>query len=147
MPEAKNDEVHGSAAGIIDPAVGLEPAQGLDDALFNRQLGTPAGGLNFFGIEENEGIVADPAAVTSGILKLWFQPKRGAEVADAIVHLYVFCCAQIIDLGVVLSDAAWGGLNELQRFALVKLAQSGHEHRNLPLALAEFGLTSGLPSP
>ncbi len=51
------------------------------------------------------------------------------------------------DLGVVLSDAAWGGLNELQRFALVKLAQSGHEHRNLPLALAEFGLTSGLPSP
>jgi hypothetical protein len=31
-------------------------------------------------------------------------------------------------------------LNELQRFALVKLSHPGHEHRNLPRALAEFGL-------
>jgi len=46
------------------------------------------------------------------------------------------------DQGVLLSDAAWAGLNELQRFALVKLSQSGHEHRNLPLALEEFGLTA-----
>ena len=51
------------------------------------------------------------------------------------------------DQGVVLSDEAWAGLNELQRFALVKLGQSGHEHRNLPLALVEFGVASGLPSP
>ena len=34
----------------------------------------------------------------------------------------------------------WGQLDALQRFALVKLSHPGHEHRNLPRALAEFGL-------
>ena len=34
----------------------------------------------------------------------------------------------------------WPTLTELQRFALVKLSHPGHEHRNLPRALAEFGL-------
>jgi hypothetical protein len=34
----------------------------------------------------------------------------------------------------------WRELDELQRFALVKLSHPGHEHRNLPRALAEFHL-------
>ncbi len=34
----------------------------------------------------------------------------------------------------------WPALSELQRFALVKLSHPGHEHRNLPRALAEFDL-------
>jgi len=48
------------------------------------------------------------------------------------------------DQGVLLSNPTWAGLSELQRFALVKLSQGGHEHRNLPLALAEFGVTAGV---
>jgi hypothetical protein len=40
----------------------------------------------------------------------------------------------------VAVNAAWQHLNELQRFALVKLSHPGHEHRNLPAALREFGL-------
>lgn len=32
----------------------------------------------------------------------------------------------------------WQQLNELQRFALIKLSKPDHAHRNLPLALAEF---------
>lgn len=43
-----------------------------------------------------------------------------------------------MDLG--LRAEGWAELNELQRFALVKLSHPGHEHRNLPRALAEFGL-------
>jgi hypothetical protein len=39
-----------------------------------------------------------------------------------------------------LRREGWAELNELQRFALVKLSHPGHEHRNLPRALAEFGL-------
>jgi len=34
----------------------------------------------------------------------------------------------------------WIGLNTLQRFALVKLSRSGHEGRNFPVALKEFGI-------
>ena len=34
----------------------------------------------------------------------------------------------------------WLELDTLQRFALVKLSRSGHEGRNFPVALAEFGL-------
>lgn len=43
-------------------------------------------------------------------------------------------------LGVVLQPGCWRQLDELQRFALVKLSHPGHEHRNLPRALLEFGL-------
>ncbi|MFC5409916.1 nitrate reductase associated protein [Larkinella bovis] len=39
-----------------------------------------------------------------------------------------------------LSLQQWTRLDVLQRFALVKLSRSGHEGRNFPRALAEFGL-------
>jgi hypothetical protein len=44
------------------------------------------------------------------------------------------------ELGVAVGLEAWSGLDELQRFALVKLSHPGHEHRNLPRALEEFAL-------
>ena len=34
----------------------------------------------------------------------------------------------------------WINLNTLQRFALVKLSRSGHEGKNFPVALREFGV-------
>jgi len=43
-------------------------------------------------------------------------------------------------LGLEPAAGAWSRLNELQRFALVKLSHPGHEHRNLPRALMEFGV-------
>lgn len=42
-------------------------------------------------------------------------------------------------IGSAVDPAAWAALDELQRFALVKLARPGHENRNFPAALAEFG--------
>lgn len=53
-------------------------------------------------------------------------------------------CAQ---LGLRLRPGLWPALTELQRFALVKLSHPGHEHRNLPRALAEFnGLEQSIPA-
>ena len=46
-------------------------------------------------------------------------------------------CAQ---LGLTVQAVDWAKLDELQRFALVKLSHPGHEHRNLSRALVEFGL-------
>ncbi|KEF42031.1 MAG: hypothetical protein ER33_07885 [Cyanobium sp. CACIAM 14] len=60
----------------------------------------------------------------------WQQPDRPPEVLLA-------SCRQ---LGLSFPAGAWGDLDELQRFALVKLSHPGHEHRNLPRALVEFGL-------
>ena len=60
----------------------------------------------------------------------WQQATERPEVLAA-------SCAQ---LGLELRDGGWGDLTELQRFALVKLSHPGHEHRNLPRALAEFGM-------
>lgn len=34
----------------------------------------------------------------------------------------------------------WQDLNDLQRFVLVKLSRPGHENRNFPIAMREFGL-------
>lgn len=60
----------------------------------------------------------------------WQQQSQLPELLSA-------SCAQ---LGLEVGTGGWAGLNELQRFALVKLSHPGHEHRNLPRALAEFGL-------
>lgn len=48
-------------------------------------------------------------------------------------------CAQ---LGLKIASQRWAYLDELQRFALIKLSHPGHEHRNLPKAVREFGLLS-----
>ncbi|AZB72528.1 nitrate reductase associated protein [Synechococcus elongatus] len=48
-------------------------------------------------------------------------------------------------LQVHLSPADWQALDPLQRFALIKLARPGHEHRNLYPALQEFGLADRSP--
>lgn len=39
-----------------------------------------------------------------------------------------------------LGTGQWEQLNDLQRFVLVKLSRPGHENRNFPFALKEFGL-------
>lgn len=43
-------------------------------------------------------------------------------------------------LGLTLPAEGWQRLDDLERFALVKLSQPGHEHRNLHRALQECGL-------
>lgn len=58
-----------SLSGVVHPAVSLEPAERADDALLDGELGFPAGGLDFFCIQENEGVVADPAAIAAGVFK------------------------------------------------------------------------------
>ena len=112
-------------------------------------------------VAERQRLLAWPdgtAAVAE--LRLWLLERTAQQAAGVAPTLPIACqeswqqhqqtppavhqaCS---DQGVLLGDAAWASLNELQRFALVKLSQSGHEHRNLPLALAEFGVTSGVTS-
>lgn len=43
-------------------------------------------------------------------------------------------------IGKTISKDQWRSLTDLQRFALVKLSRPGHENRNLPKALKEFGI-------
>ena len=41
------------------------------------------------------------------------------------------------------SQAAWRGLDELQRFALIKLTRDSHDNVNFVPAMREFGLVAG----
>lgn len=68
-------------------------------------------------------------------------PAAGAgwQQAEAPPADLVASCAQ---LGLSLPPGGWARLDELQRFALVKLSHPGHEHRNLPRALTEFDLAA-----
>jgi len=79
------------------------------------------------------------AALPDGPAKV-IAPARDAswQQGDEIPPLLAAACAQIDRR---LDPQQWQGLDELQRFALLKLSHPGHEHRNLPHALAEF-LTS-----
>lgn len=59
------------------------------------------------------------------------------QVATTLPQALVDSCRQ---LGLAPPEQAWSRLDELERFALTKLSHPGHEHRNLPRALKEFGL-------
>jgi hypothetical protein len=43
-----------------------------------------------------------------------------------------------------ISVGQWRSLTQLQRFALIKLCRAGHENKNFPKAMREFGLVGGL---
>ena len=57
------------------------------------------------GVEEDEGVVADPALVAAGIFKFRGQVQGLADGGDAVVDLHVFGGAEVVDLGVVLGVA------------------------------------------
>ncbi len=83
-------------------------------------------------------LMARSAALPDGPAKP-LPPSRGAswQQGERLPSELERSCEQ---LGLTLRPGAWGDLDELQRFALVKLSHPGHEHRNLPRALAEFDL-------
>lgn len=50
-------------------------------------------------------------------------------------------CARIVEQSLPAPTLEqWAALSELQRFALTKLTREGHDNKNLPHALQEFGL-------
>lgn len=49
--------------------------------------------------------------------------------------------AKAAEFGWNIGQRRWKGLTNLQRFSLIKLCQPGHENRNFPSAMQEFGLT------
>ena len=89
------------AAGFVHPLVLLQPLEGADDALLDGEGGVPAGGADFLGVEEDERIVADPAAAAAGVFEGGFQAKTFADVADGVVDLDVFIGAEIVNLDAV----------------------------------------------
>ncbi len=79
------------------------------------------------------------AGLSAGPAKELPRPA-GAEAWQQAEQLPAVLADSCTQLGLELRSDGWTALNELQRFALVKLSHPGHEHRNLPRALAEFGL-------
>ena len=95
----------GLVTRIVDPAVGLEPAKRFHDSLLDGEFRFPAGGLNFFRVEKDERIVANPAAVAAGVVEPRLQPECRADEADAVVDLHEFRRAEVVDLRVVFRVA------------------------------------------
>jgi hypothetical protein len=62
------------------------------------------------------------------------QPEWNSSTVPPELH------RKAIELGVQIGTHQWRELTTLQRFALLKLCRSGHENRNFPIALKEFGL-------
>ena len=85
-----------------------------------------------------ENLLARSAALSAGQAKELPRPcGEPWQQAEQLPAVLASSCAQ---LDLELRSGGWAELDELQRFALVKLSHPGHEHRNLPRALAEFGL-------
>jgi hypothetical protein len=83
-------------------------------------------------------------------LRQWVYDQTGEWPTDLAIdpnpawgvvdHIPPSVTAQASRLGIPLSLDQWQALSPLERFALIKLSQAGHEHRNFALALEEFGL-------
>ncbi len=74
-------------------------------------------------------------------LQAWVTEQTGQPAGTiALEPLWLQHQAVPPDLVAILTLEQWQQLTPLQRFALLKLSRPGHEHRNLPLALQEFGL-------
>lgn len=70
-------------------------------------------------------------------LPLWEQAAKAPSVVTAFAHT----------VGVAPpTDAVWGGLAELQRFALIKLTRDSHDNVNFVPAMREFGLVEAAPN-
>jgi len=74
-------------------------------------------------------------------LQAWVMEQTGQPIGTIAVEP-VWLQEQVVppDLAATVTLDQWQRLTPLQRFALLKLSRPGHEHRNLPLALREFGL-------
>jgi len=88
-----------------------------------------------------EHLLARTTSLSAGQAKLLPLPSGEPwQQSEELPDVLATSCAQ---LGLGVRAGGWAELTELQRFALVKLSHPGHEHRNLPRALAEFGLVAG----
>ena len=68
-------------------------------------------------------------------------PLKNLDPAWTHMHVPAEVCEKAQEWNCpVISAGQWMALDELERFALVKLSRSGHEGRNFPRAMAEFGL-------
>lgn len=79
-------------------------------------------------IFKRAGNVATPVPIPEN--PAW---SRTDEVPYTIIE-------KLRELSCELSAERWKTLTQLQRFALLKLSYPGHENKNFPKALAEFGL-------
>ena len=61
--------------------------------------------MDFFRVEEDKRVVANPAFVAAGVFDLRRHAEGGADVADTLVDLHVFGRAEVVDLRVVLGVA------------------------------------------
>lgn len=65
------------------------------------------------------------------------QQNASAATAD---HVPIQVCEKLRELNKEFSLESWQSLSVLKRYALLKLTRPGHENKNFPKALREFGL-------
>lgn len=59
-------------------------------------------------------------------------------------HIPELLMRKLAETDTSITTKQWADLTNLQRFALLKLCRPGHENRNFPKAIIEFGLTSSI---
>jgi len=92
----------------------LEPLERADDGLLDGQRGFPAGGADFFGVEKNERVVADPALLAAGVFQFGFEAERAANETDGIIDLNVFVRAEVVGFDSMPGQFGRGPLHDAQ---------------------------------
>src|SRR5262245_8528383 len=69
FPGSRSLDIGDSHALLVDPLILPKPLERPPDALLNSERRFPTRRLNLLCVEEDERVVADPAAVASGVLE------------------------------------------------------------------------------
>lgn len=111
-----------------------------------------------FGVEERIALAVNPAATNAeaqqyhdylaALIKKYTDAAATAMTVDTrpawsvLDAIPVMLQDKAAEMGWHISIAQWQQLSNLQRFALLKLCRPGHENKNFPKAMKEFGLIS-----
>jgi len=81
------------------------------------------------------GLIAKYTRNQATVLSIDPQPEWGN-----LVQIPAILKEKFAELQLDISIEQWKRLSNIQRFALLKLCRPGHENKNFPKAIAEFGL-------
>src|SRR5262249_12244910 len=83
---------------VQQPWIRLQILERADDAVTDREPRRPSDRLHLRRLEEDEGAIADPAAIATRVGELRRDSKMSGDPADGIVYLAVLVGAEVEDV-------------------------------------------------
>lgn len=100
--ENLRSKIDGLRSPLQHPTILCKPGERAYDSFADGELWLPAKRTYACRIKKNEGIVADPATITAGVMERGRQAKMADYPTDRVIDLAIFAGAKVEDVGLGL---------------------------------------------